>query len=289
MAKIRRILVFVPGNNPAMINNAPILDGDTIVFDLEDAVAIEDKEDARFLVCEALRNLDLRGKDAAVRINGVQTKYWEDDLKAVVPYRPAFVQLPKAEKSEDVAKVAALIEAIEAENGMKPGTVQICPILETAMGIENAFQIASTRTERLAALALGAEDLVSDISGIRTNESTEILYARSRLVNAARAVGISPSDTAFIHVNDDELLVKDCTLSRSLGFDGRAIISPRQAKLAMSVYMPSQKEIDYAHAVMDAIEEARKMGRGAITLNGKMIDEPIVKRARAVLESVEGV
>ena len=287
MSKIRRILMFIPGNSPAMINNASIIDADTIVFDLEDSVALEDKADARFLVKETLLHFEVPGKDIAVRINGISTDFWMEDLRAIVPCRPAFIQLPKTERGEDLLKVIDLIEKIEKKEGIPVGTVQVCPIIETALGIENAFQIAMTKTERLAALALGAEDLIADISGIRSNESLEIMYARQRLVNAARAAGISPSDTAFINVDDDEWLVKDCKLSRSLGFDGRAIISPRQVKLARSMYLPSKKEIDYAKAVIDAIHDAKRRGRGAITLNGKMVDEPIVKRARAVLQSIE--
>lgn len=287
MAGIRRILMFIPGNNPAMIGNSLILGADSVVFDLEDAIALEDKNDARFLVREALKTFNFGKIEPAIRINGVTTEYWEEDLNEIVPCKPSFIQLPKVEHSYELKMVIDRVAKIEEKCGIPVGTVKVGPILETALGIENAFEIAKTCTDRLAGLFFGAEDFVANICGIRTLESKEIMYARQRLVVAARAVGLSPSDTAYINVDNDESLIEDCTLSKTLGFDGRAIVSPRQVKLARSLYLPSQKEIDYAREVMAVIEDAKIKGRGAITLHGKMIDEPIAKRARLILEAAE--
>ena len=273
-----RSMLFLPGNTPNMLINGNCLGADAVIFDLEDAVAPAEKDSARILVRNTLRYMDFSGCQRIVRINCVETPYWQDDLKAVLPWKPELILLPKAGSAADVQKADAYMRALEEQEGMEPNTVGLMPLIETAMGVENAFSIAAS-CKRVKALFLGAEDLTADLQCRRTKEGQEILYARTRLVVAARAAGIDVYDTPFTDVNDDEGIRTDAEFARGLGFTGKASISPRHVEVINQVFSPSEKEIDYAYEVMAAITEAKKQGKGAVSLHGKMIDAPIVARA----------
>ena len=188
----------------------------------------------------------------------------------------------------DILAADDYITETEARLGMEPGTVGLMPLIETALGVENAFSIASA-TKRVKALFLGAEDLTADLQCKRTKESREIEYARTRLVVAARAAGVDVYDTPFTDVNDDEGIWKDAETAKALGFTGKASISPRHVEVINAVFSPTQKEIDYAYAVMEAIETAKAQGKGAIALKGKMIDAPIVARAQRTIEMAQAL
>ena len=285
---MRRSLLFLPGNNPNMIINASCLGSDAIIFDLEDAVAPAEKDAARILVRNTLRYTDLSGIDIIVRINSVDTDYWKSDLDLILPECPDVILLPKASTPADVLTVDAYMSELEEKSGLECGAVALMPLIETAMGVENAYAIASA-TSRVCALFLGAEDLTADLRCKRTKEGREIEYARQRLVVAARAAGVDVYDTPFTDVNDDEGIVADATLAKSLGFTGKASISPRHVDVINQVFSPTLKEIDYAYEVLDAIALAKKQGKGAVSLYGKMIDAPIVARAEQTIAMAEAL
>ena len=285
---MRRSMLFLPGNNPNMLINGNCLGADAIIFDLEDAVAPGEKDGARILVRNTMRYLDFRGCETIVRINSIDTPYWQLDLDTVLPCQPNLILLPKTGCAADVLTADAYMTALEERLGLVPNTVGLMPLIETAMGVENAFSIA-TSTKRVKALFLGAEDLTADLQCRRTKEGREIEYARTRLVVAARAAGVDVYDTPFTDVNDDEGIWVDAKLAKSLGFTGKASISPRHVEVINAVFSPTEKEIDYAYEVLDAIAQAKRQGKGAISLHGKMIDAPIVARAQRTIDMAKAL
>ena len=280
---MRRSMLFLPGNNPNMLINGNCLGSDAIIFDLEDAVAPAEKDAARILVRNTMRYMDFRGCEIIVRINSIDTPFWQQDLDAIMPWKPSLILLPKTGSASDALEADAYMTALEEKLGFEKNTVGLMPLIETAMGVENAFSIASS-TKRVKALFLGAEDLTADLQCKRTKEGREIEYARTRLVVAARAAGVDVYDTPFTDVNDDEGIWTDANLAKALGFNGKASISPRHVEVINSVFSPTEREIEYAYEVMDAIETAKRQGKGAIALHGKMIDAHIVARAQRTID-----
>ena len=285
---MRRSMLFLPGNNPNMLINGNCLGADAVIFDLEDAVSPAEKDAARILVRNTMRYMDFRGCEIIVRINSIDTAFWKKDIDEILPYKPGLILLPKTGSAADVLEADAYISQVEESLGMEKNTVGLMPLIETAMGVENAFAIASA-TKRVKALFLGAEDLTADLQCKRTKEGREIEYARTRLVVAARAAGVDVYDTPFTDVNDDEGIVTDASLAKALGFTGKASISPRHVEVINSVFSPTQKEVDYAYEVMDAIALAKEQGKGAIALHGKMIDAPIVARAQQTIAMAQAL
>ena len=285
---MRRSMLFLPGNTPNMLINGNCLGSDAIIFDLEDAVSPAEKDAARILVRNTLRYMDFRGCETIVRINSIDTPYRQKDLDTVMPQKPNLILLPKTGSAADVLAADAYMTALEEKMGMENNTVGLMPLIETALGVENAFSIA-TASKRVKALFLGAEDLTADLQCKRTKESREIEYARTRLVVAARAAGVDVYDTPFTDVNDDEGIWVDARCAKALGFTGKASISPRHVEVINQVFSPTQKEIDYAYEVMDAIAMAKEQGRGVIALHGKMIDAPIVARAQQTIAMAQAL
>ena len=285
---MRRSMLFLPGNNPNMLINGNCLGSDAVIFDLEDAVSPAEKDAARILVRNTMRYMDFGGCEIIVRINSIDTPYWKQDVDAILPYKPALILLPKTGTAQDALEADAYITEVEQKLGMERNTVGLMPLIETAMGVENAFAIASS-TKRIQALFLGAEDLTADLQCKRTKEGKEIEYARTRLVVAARAAGVDVYDTPFTDVNDDEGIVKDAEYAKALGFTGKSSISPRHVEVINSVFSPTQKDVDYAYEVMEAIALAKEQGKGAIALHGKMIDAPIVTRAQRTIDMAEAL
>ena len=285
---MRRSMLFLPGNNPNMLINGATLGADAIIFDLEDAVAPAEKDAARILVRNTMQYMDLGRCEKIVRINSVDTAFWKADIDTIAPQKPDLILLPKAACAEDIRLVDGYLTEVETRLGMTQGTIGLMPLIETAMGVENAYTIASA-ANRVKALFLGAEDLTADLQCQRTKEGREIEYARTRLVVAARAAGVDVYDTPFTDVNDDEGILTDAKLAKALGFTGKASISPRHVEVINSVFSPTMKEIDYAYEVMDAIELAKSQGKGAIALHGKMIDAPIVARAQRTIDMAKAL
>ena len=275
-----RSMLFLPGNNPNMLINGGCLGADAVIFDLEDAVAPAEKDAARILVRNTMQYLDLGGCQRIVRINSVDTAYWQKDLQAILPQKPDMILLPKTGTPADALTADAYMTQVEQALGLDE--TPLMPLIETALGVENAYAIASC-CSRVKALFLGAEDLSADLQCKRTKEGQEIAYARTRLVVAARAAGIEVFDTPFTDVNDDEGAARDALVAKALGFSGKASISPRHVEGINNAFSPTLEEIRYAYDVMDAIELAKAQGKGAISLRGKMIDAPIVNRARQTI------
>ena len=283
---MRRSMLFLPGNNPNMLINGNCLGSDAVIFDLEDAVSPAEKDAARVLVRNTLRYMDFTGCQRIVRINSTDTAYWKADLDAILPEKPDLILLPKTGTAQDALTADAYITELEEKLGLPKNSVGLMPLIETALGVENSFSIASC-CDRIFALFLGAEDLTADLRCKRTKEGREIEYARTRLVVAARAADVEVYDTPFTDVNDDAGIWTDAELAKALGFTGKASISPRHLEAINQTFSPTLAEIDYAYEVLEAIEMAKAQGKGAIALRGKMIDAPIVARAQRTIQMAE--
>ena len=283
MKKLRRTMMYVPGNNPSMIKDAHIYGADSIMFDLEDSVSLKEKDTARFLVYNVLKSVDYEGIEKVVRVNGLDTSFGLDDFKAIVRAKADVIRLPKTEKAEDIVEADKLITSIEKEVGIEVGTIKLMAAIESAIGIVNAYSIAKA-SPRLVAIAIGAEDFVTDMKTTRSPEGVELLTARSQVLLAARAAGIYALDTVFSDINDQEGFIREVKLIKQLGFDGKSVINPKQIAPVHKIYTPTQKEIEKSIKVLEAIKEAEGRGAGVASLNGKMIDGPIVERARRIIE-----
>ncbi len=281
--KLRRTMLYVPGNNAGMMKDAHIYRSDSVMFDLEDSVSLPEKDSARFLVFNALKTLNYEGIETVVRINGLDTPYGREDLRAMVRARPDVIRLPKTETAQDVKDVESIIEEEEKICGYPVGTIKMMAAIEGPLGVLNAYGIA-TASDRLIGIALGAEDYVTSMKTSRSPGGIELLFARSQILNAARAAGIYALDTVYSDVNNEEGFLDEVRHIKQLGFDGKSVISPRQIQPVHKVFCPDDKEIDHAIRVIQAIEEAKEKNSGVISLNGKMVDKPIVDRARRVLE-----
>lgn len=283
---MRRSMLFLPGNTPNIIVNGEILGADAVILDLEDAVAPTEKDSARILVRNAIGRMGFGRCEVIVRINSIDTPFWQRDLDAILPVRPSLIMPPKTSCAQDVRTLDEYMTALEEKLGMERNSVRLIPLIETALGVENAYEIASA-SERVAAIFLGGEDLTADLHCKRTKEGNEISYARSRMVCAARAAGVEVYDTPFTDVNDDEGIYVDARCAKSLGFTGKSAISPRHVQAINEVFSPSQAEVDYAYEVMEAIRIGKEQGKGAVALRGKMIDAPIVARAQQTIAMAE--
>lgn len=283
--RLRRSMMFVPGNNPGMISDARIYGADSIMFDLEDSVAYTEKDTARFLVHNALRTLDFGKKEIVVRINDLASGLGIEDLEAIIPAGVHVVRLPKTDSAQDVIDCEKEIARIEAAHGIPVGATGMMAAIESANGVLNAAQIARA-SDRLIGIALGAEDYVTDLKTTRA-DGIELLFARSMILNAARAAGIAALDTVYSDVNNEEGFLAEVELIRKLGFDGKSVINPRQIQPLHRTLMPSEKDLKKAYAVMEAYEDAVRRGSGVVSLNGKMIDKPVVVRAQRLIALAE--
>lgn len=283
MEKLRRTMMFIPGNNPGMIKDAHIYGADCLMFDLEDSVSLTEKDAARFLVYNALKNIDYKNTELVVRINGLDTPFGKDDIRAMVKAGVDVIRLPKTESKQDIFDVEELIEKAEKEFNIEVGTTNMMAAIEGPLGVLNARDIA-TSSKRLIGIALGAEDYVTNMKTKRYADGMELLFARSQIVHAARAAGIYALDTVFSDIENEEGFRREIERVKQLGFDGKSIINPRQIKHVHEIYTPTEKEIEHAKNVKRAIKEAKVKGSGVISLNGKMIDKPIVDRAERVLQ-----
>lgn len=279
--RLRRAMMFMPGNNPAMLQNAGIYGADTVIFDLEDAVAISEKDAARHLVHNAIKSIKYPC-EIAIRINHIQTPYGVDDLKIVLAAKPDLIRLPKAEFPSDIEEVDAIISEAESKYGFATGSIKMMAAIETAKGLRNAYEIASA-SPRMVALAIGGEDFIADLKTTRSKDGKELFVARSQLLLAARAAGVDAIDTVFSDINDEETFIAEVNMIKQLGFDGKSVINPRQVRIVKEIFMPSEKEIAHAERVISAYQAAVERNSGVINLNGKMIDTPMVLRAERVL------
>ncbi len=286
MYKLRRTMMYIPGNNAGMIKDGHIYGADSIMFDLEDSVSLNEKDSARFLVYNALKSIDYEGIETVVRINGLDTPFGREDLEAIVRAQPDVIRLPKTEVAQDIKDVENIVEKIERETGIPVGKTKLMAAVETALGVINSVDIARS-SKRLIGIALGAEDFVTDMKTVRSPEGIELLAARSQVLLAARAAGIYALDTVYSDVNNEEGFANEVNLIKQLGFDGKSVINPRQIQPVHDIYTPSEKEIEKAIRVIAASKKAEKKGLGVVSLDGKMVDKPIIERARRVLTLAE--
>jgi len=282
MERLRRTMMFVPGNNPAMMQDAHIYHPDSIMLDLEDSVSMAEKDAARLLVHNALKSIDYGDTEMVVRINPLNTPYGKKDIEAVVKAGVHVIRMPKTETAEEVVEVEREIERVEREIGCE-GRTLIMAAIESALGIVNAHAIA-TASKRMMGIALGAEDYCANLKTQRSKDGDELRLARETIVVAARAAGIAALDTVYSNLNDMDTFRREVEYIKTLGFDGKSIINPRQIDVVNEVFTPSQKDIDKALTIIAAIREAEKRGSGVIAVNGKMVDRPVVIRAERTIE-----
>jgi citrate lyase subunit beta/citryl-CoA lyase len=283
--RLRRSRLYLPGSEPKYYTNAALHGPDAVILDLEDSVHREEKDAARILVRNALRTVDFGACERMVRIN--QLPLGLEDLAEVVGETPDLILIPKVEAPEQVTEVDRMIGEIKKRNGMiRP--IWIMPILESALGIENAFAVA-TASENVAALTIGLEDYTADLGVVNTTEGRESQYARSRVVNAARAAGVQAIDSVFSDVADMDSLRRWAEASRAMGFEGMGCIHPGQICVIHQAFQPRADEIEKARKIVAAFEEAQSKGLAVVSLGSKMIDPPVVQRALKLVERAKAM
>ena len=282
--RLLRSLLYVPGNMPSMLQNMPVFGCDAVIIDLEDAVPLTEKDAARRLVRRFLEGYRDRDKEILVRINALDTPWAQDDLREVIAGLPDGIRLPKADTPEVVERLDTLLTELEEERGLEIGRFRILPSIESALGVINCIDIA-TSSSRLLGLAFGAEDYTASMEIERTKAGDELMNARARVVWAAKAAGIPAIDSIFADVKDMEGLRRETELVKALGYTGKSLVNPRQIDVVHAVFAPKPEEIAYALEVIEAIQRAREMGTGVISLGGKMVDAPVVKRAYRTLRT----
>ena len=278
--KLRRSRLYLPGNEPKFFLNAGLHKPDGIILDLEDSVAPSEKDSARILVRNALCSVDFYGCERMVRIN--QGQKGIEDLKYIIPHNVNVVLIPKCELPEQVVETILEIRRIKVERKIK-NEVYVMPIIESAKGIIHAYEIASA-SPNICSLAIGLEDYTADIGTQRTPEGKESFFARSMIINAAKAAGIQAIDTVFSDVTNMEGLKESVIEAKSLGFEGKGCIHPRQIQVVHEAFAPTLDEIDKAKKIVLAFKDAEKKGLGVVALGSKMIDAPVVKRAQKTIE-----
>ncbi|GAA0181036.1 CoA ester lyase [Clostridium sediminicola] len=274
--------MFMPGNNPGMLQSATVFGADSIILDLEDAVSISEKDSARILVRDAIKNLDYSSVEVIVRINAITTEFALEDIDVIGKVKPDGLMIPKATE-KDMEMVDAILTSIEEKKCFPKNCIKLIPIVESAYGLENVYKIIKS-SKRTVAVLLGGEDLTADMGIKRTKEGNEIFYARNKVAVACKASRVDCVDTPFTDVNDKEGLIKDTILAKSLGVTGKAAINPRQVNDINEVFAPSIEEIRYAKRVLKGVEEAEKEGKGVFAIDGKMVDAPVINRAKTVME-----
>ena len=273
--RLRRSRLYVPGSEPKYFINAALHGADAVILDLEDSVHAGEKDAARLLVRNALRAVDFLQCERMVRIN--QLPLGLEDLDEIVPESPDLILIPKVENPNQIVDATTRVAEIKANYGTtRP--IWLMPILESALGIENAFAIAQA-SEKIVALTIGLEDYTADLGVVKTTSGTESLYARQRVVNAARAAGVQAIDSVFGDVGDMEGLRAWGLASRALGFEGMGCVHPSQIPVIHEAFAPSATEIDRAQKIVAAYNEAQLKGLGVVSLGSKMIDAPVVQRA----------
>jgi citrate lyase subunit beta/citryl-CoA lyase len=279
-SRFRFSRLYLPGNTPSIMINAGLHSADGLILDLEDSVSPEKKDEARILVRNALRQVNFNGAERMVRIN--QGERGMKDLEFVVPHNVNLILIPKCEDAPTVRNIENMISEIKAKSGLN-NPVYLMPIIETALGVEMSFEIARSAAS-VVAITVGLEDLTADMGVPRTKEGNETLYARTRIVNAAKAAGIQPIDSVFSDVGDMEALRQNVLSSKALGFEGMGCIHPRQIPVIRQGFAPGPEEIEKSKKIVLAFENARSKGLGVVALGSKMIDPPVVARAQKIID-----
>lgn len=274
-----RSLLFLPGNQPSMLISGTQLAADGIIIDLEDAVSMDEKDTARILARNAISFFSYPCP-VIVRINGLTTPFWREDLREILKAKPRYIMVPKIECAEELTE---LEQELCALNAAEP--ISIIAMIETARGVMEAYHIAAA-SRHLAGLALGGEDLTADLGCQRTEGGKELLLARQMVVMAAKSAGLECYDTPYTNTKDSAGAGRDAAEARAMGFSGKLVISPGHLRAVNEAFTPTQAEVEFAMRVVQAAEEAKQAGKGAVSLDGKMIDKPVVLRAENILKMV---
>jgi len=276
-------MLYIPGNNPAMIQQGGIYGADSILLDLEDAVALNQKDAARTLVRNMMKVINFYDTEVCVRVNHLSTPFGLADLEEIVPLQPSAIRYPKTESSEEVAELLKIIEKIEDRHGLPHNKMTLHAMIETAMGVQNVFSIAS-KFSRVDAITIGGQDLTADMNIIYTPDGVGIDFARKRIIMAAKASHIDVIDTVFPDVNDEDGLRKETEYAKKIGFTGKAVINPRQIDIIHEVFTPTEEEIRKAYHIVKEFKTNSAAGIGVFAIDGKMIDAPVVARAEYILK-----
>ncbi len=279
---LKRTGLYASGSNPVNMIQAVFYNEDMLIYDMEDSVPASEKDAARLLIYQMLKEHRPKDKYVVIRVNGIYSEYLEDDLQAAVRANPDCIRIPKAEYAREVQNISRRIAEIEEKVGLEVGKIELICNIESYMGVLNAREIAES-DPRVVALATAAEDLTASLKAQRTKKGLEVFYARNAVLLACRAAGVDALDIVFSDINDEEGLREDAALAKNLGFDGKTVVHPRQIDIVNSYFTPSMKEIKYALRVLDAVEKGKKEGKGAVTLDGGMIDKPMELRALTTL------
>lgn len=288
VVELFRSLIFVPGNRKDMLEKAIAFPADIVVPDMEDSVPMSEKGAARDTIGDMLPVLAEAGRRVMVRVNALSTGLLEDDMRAAVSPHTFAVNVGKIETPWDVQQVDAIMAAMEARVGIARGSVRMVPYLETALGLVHAYEVCAA-SPRIVAAAFGAEDFTVDMGTQRTDEGAEVLFPRAAVAIAARAADIPALDVVYANFRDEEGLRRDTLVGKSLGYKGKFAIHPAQLGPINEILSPLPEEVEYARRVVEAFEEAEAQGRGATSLDGKMVDVPIVKRARNLLDIQDAI
>ena len=284
--KLRRSMLFVPGDNAAMLSTSFVYKPDSIMFDLEDAVSPREKDSARLLVFQALHHPAYNDMETVVRINALNTEFGLRDLEAAVRGGADVVRLPKTDSAGAIRELETHVTRIERACGRLVGDTKLMAAIESASGVVNAVSIASA-SPRMIAIAIAGFDYLVDMGTKRSGGSQpELFFARAAVLHAARAAHIDAFDVAYGDVNDDEGFLREVEIAKQLGFNGKSLIHPRQIELLHKAYAPTADELNRAKRVIAAAEAAHRDGLGVVSLDGKMIDPPVIKEAEQVLSRV---
>lgn len=283
--RLRRTMMFLPGNSPSMIRDSIIYKPDSIMIDLEDAVSINEKDSARLLAFNAIKSIDFRNIEVVVRINSLDSGFGKDDIFAMVAAGADVIRLPKTEVAQDIVDVEKLVIEAEKKYSTNKNTLLMAAV-ESAKGVLNSKEIALS-SERLMGIAIGAEDYVTDLKTRRSEHGMELFLARSMIVLAARNAGIYCFDTVNSNLKDMDQFRNEVKFIKDLGFDGKSIIHPKQIDIVHEIYSPTYEEYIEALRIIDAARESEEKGSGVTTVNGKMIDKPIIIRAKRTVELAE--
>ncbi|WP_274608386.1 HpcH/HpaI aldolase/citrate lyase family protein [Peribacillus sp. TH14] len=284
---LRRSLLYVPGSSLKMMNRALEMEVDSVIFDLEDAVSFSEKVEARKSISEFIATAKQTNKEVIVRTNPIDTYLGIMDLMAIVPKGPHTLVIPKA-SVKSILTADVIITAIEAELGWGKNTIKLIPLIETADGITNVDEIVSV-AKRIDGVHLGGEDLTNELGVTRTKIGDELLYARNKVVFAAKAFELDAIDCPYVDFKDTEGLTFDINRAKSLGMTGKVCIHPGQIETINNTFSPREEEIKEAVTIIESYEKAIQNGIGVYSLNGKMIDAPIVERAKNLINKMEKI
>lgn len=281
--RLRRTMMFLNCQKPGLIKDPYIYKPDSIMLDLEDAVAEGEKDAARYSLYHALQEIDYRGVERVVRINGLDTDYWKEDVRVCVAGGADAVRIPKVESAADIKLVETEIEKAEEEFGKEKGSMLIMAAIESAMGVMKALEICEA-SDRLFGIALSGGDYTKDLQTQISGYGVELAGARQHLIIAARAAKVQCFDTVFTNLDDMEGFTEEVKMIRTMGFDGKSIVNPRQISIVHDIYTPSRKEVIFAEKVVREIDDKKAQGVGVFTVDGKMIDIAFYDGAKRIIE-----